>query len=195
MSPMSAEEITLLVKKAQKGDKTSFSKIYDLYSKKILKFLSYKVSSQSIAEDLSSEVWVQVIKSLKSFSFKSQFNTWIFGIAKNILYQHYKEKSANLETASLESYMEKDDTKFFGEEEDFDPVDDSVEEKKYENYLDKVLGSLNAIQRAVLELRFLKGYKVNEVAEELGMTESNVKVTQMRAIKKIKNSESYLKPE
>lgn len=194
MAPLTSEEIVLLVKKAQKGDKSAFGLIYDIYSKKILKFLSFKVSSTAVAEDLASEVWVQIIKSLKSYSFKSQFNTWIFGIAKNILYQHYKEKYANLETVSLEGYMERDDTKFF-EEEEFEKKDDSEEEKKYENYLTKVMSSLNAIQRAVLELRFLKGYKVNEVAEELNMSESNVKVTQMRAIRKIKNLENYSKPQ
>jgi RNA polymerase sigma-70 factor (ECF subfamily) len=38
--------------------------------------------------------------------------------------------------------------------------------------------------RRVLELRFLRGYSVREAANELGVTESNARVMQFRALRK-----------
>jgi RNA polymerase sigma-70 factor (ECF subfamily) len=38
--------------------------------------------------------------------------------------------------------------------------------------------------RSILELRFLRGYSVREAANELGVTESNARVLQFRALRK-----------
>jgi len=38
--------------------------------------------------------------------------------------------------------------------------------------------------RNILELRFLRGYSVREAANELGVTESNARVMQFRALRK-----------
>ncbi len=38
--------------------------------------------------------------------------------------------------------------------------------------------------RRILELRFLRGYSVREAANELGVTESNARVLQFRALRK-----------
>ena len=48
----------------------------------------------------------------------------------------------------------------------------------------KILALLPERPRQLLELRFLRGYSVREAADEMGMTETNVKVTQYRALRK-----------
>jgi RNA polymerase sigma-70 factor (ECF subfamily) len=50
--------------------------------------------------------------------------------------------------------------------------------------VDDVLGALPARYRAVLELRFLRGYSIQETATELGITPENAKVIQHRALAK-----------
>ena len=47
-----------------------------------------------------------------------------------------------------------------------------------------LLGLLPDQFRRVLELRFLKGYSVREAAHEMGVTESNARVLQFRALRK-----------
>jgi RNA polymerase sigma factor (sigma-70 family) len=48
----------------------------------------------------------------------------------------------------------------------------------------RVLDTLTPSQRRVLELRFLYGYSLREVAGEMGKSVSNVKVLQLRALRK-----------
>jgi RNA polymerase sigma factor (sigma-70 family) len=48
----------------------------------------------------------------------------------------------------------------------------------------RLLGLLPEQFRRILELRFLRGYSVREAANELGVTESNARVIQFRALRK-----------
>ena len=48
----------------------------------------------------------------------------------------------------------------------------------------RLLGLLPDHFRNILELRFLRGYSVREAANELGVTESNARVLQFRALRK-----------
>jgi len=48
--------------------------------------------------------------------------------------------------------------------------------------VDSLLATLPESYRRVLELRFLRGYSVRETAQELSLSETNVKVLQFRAL-------------
>jgi RNA polymerase sigma factor (sigma-70 family) len=48
----------------------------------------------------------------------------------------------------------------------------------------RLLGLLPDHFRRILELRFLRGYSVREAANELGVSESNARVLQFRALRK-----------
>ncbi|HLZ07026.1 MAG TPA: sigma-70 family RNA polymerase sigma factor, partial [Chloroflexota bacterium] len=50
--------------------------------------------------------------------------------------------------------------------------------------VEHLLAELNSVQRRVLELRFLEGRSLLETATELGLTETNVKVIQHRALRR-----------
>ena len=74
-----------------------FSQIYDQYIDKIYRFVYLKVSSQEIAEDITSKVF---IKGLESFQ-KSQKGTqepiknpgaFLYQIARNAVIDHYRDK-------------------------------------------------------------------------------------------------------
>jgi RNA polymerase sigma-70 factor (ECF subfamily) len=46
-----------------------------------------------------------------------------------------------------------------------------------------ILGALSERHRAILTLRFLRGYSIRQAAAELGVTVSNAKVLQHRALR------------
>jgi RNA polymerase sigma-70 factor (ECF subfamily) len=52
-----------------------------------------------------------------------------------------------------------------------------------EGQVERILGLLPSNYRRVLELRFLRGYSLREVASELGSTVGAVKVMQLRALR------------
>lgn len=188
------------IKRAQNGSAKDFETIYNHYSSKLYRYIFYKVRTRHDAEDVTSETWVNIVKNLKTYSFNSSFSTWIYSVTKNILAQYYKslyDKSADtfedwMEDSKalkdrngnfdleIEKIFEEDETNIFEDEE-------VVKDKKEkENKITEVFKLLKPIQSKLLELRFLKGYKIKEAAEELKISVSNAKVMQMRAIDKIK---------
>ncbi len=188
------------IKRAQEGSAKDFETIYNHYSSKLFRYIFYKVRTRQDAEDVTSETWVNIVKNLKTYSFNSSFSTWIYSVTKNILAQYYKslyDKSAD----TFEDWMEdskalKDRNgnfdleieKIFEEDEKniFEDEDQLKDKKEKENKIVEVFKLLKPIQSKLLELRFLKGYKIKEAAEELKISVSNAKVMQMRALDKIK---------
>lgn|GEM_PF-3029820 len=190
-----------VIKRAQKGSKKDFEKIYALYSPKIYRFVFYKVRSKSDADDVASESWMNIVKNLKSYSFESSFSTWIYSIVKNIVAQYYRNLYAK-PSDTLEDWMEGDkslldnnfefdhDVEQVLSEEDKTLFKDEEKEKDIEvkeSAVREFLSKLKPMHSKLIELRFLKGYKIKEVAEELKLSISNVKIIQLRAIKKIQD--------
>ncbi len=198
-----------LVKKAQAGDKISFDKLYHQLAKKLYKFIFYKLQNKEDAEDVSLETWTQIVKSLKNYNASVQFNTWAYAIAKNCLNKFLQEKyefqefhsSTEIENISLknnskdsfeaetisqshtEELLESSTHEQFIEETH---IENESKLKIFEDKIAKLFKFLKPRDSKVLELRFLKGYKTEEVAKELDLSVSNVKIIQLRSIQKLK---------
>ena len=55
----------------------------------------------SLAEDLTSEVFVEVVRSIAAFRGRSDIKTWMFSIARHQWYQHLRRKKRQIPTESL----------------------------------------------------------------------------------------------
>jgi len=163
-----------LIQAALEGEEEAFIRLYHENVSGLYRFVFSKVNNQQDTEDLTSETFYQALKNLKSFSGKSSFKNWLYGIAKHLILAKYRERYN-------ESTIELDENTAFEQNQ---AVNDSPEHEQKIQFLDKILARLPQNYRKILELRFLKGYTVAETADELSLTEENVKVIQHRALKK-----------
>lgn len=69
-----------------------FSEIYDRYIGKIYRFVFLKVSSQDIAEDLTSETFLRGWESFKNGTVIENPQAFLYQIARNLVTDHYREK-------------------------------------------------------------------------------------------------------
>lgn len=173
-----------LVHAALKGDEEAFIQLYRHYLAPLYRFVYTKVNDTEDAEDLTSETFLQALKDLPKFSFRSSFKNWLFGIAKNLLKGYYRQKYQK--PLELDENIATD----FQKEKEYDTSDQIPADQKMESELQGILQRLPQHYRDVLSLRFLKGYSVAETALALGVSEENAKVLQHRALKKAK---SFLK--
>jgi len=92
---VSADSTLLLqwIKKARRGDIDSYQKIYEAFARKVLNFIYRMVGSVEEAEDLTQETFVAVYKKLESLKNNDKFEPWLFRIARNFVYQHYRARS------------------------------------------------------------------------------------------------------
>ncbi len=160
-----------------------FSKIYDQNVERIYRFIFLKVSSQEIAEDLTSEVFTRGWQAYKDQRLKTKdqkekcdiknVTAFLYQIARNLIADHYRQK-AQAQFVSMENVTPVVDTGVNLEEQallrsDFDGVRTALSNLK-EDY------------REVIVWYYLDELKVPEIAKILGKSEEAVRVQIHRAL-------------
>lgn len=145
--------------------------VFRQYARLIYRFIYSKVGNREDAEDLTSIVFLKAAQWLDGERPAAQIQAWLYATARSVLVEHWQQtQDQMLDITEVEALL-------FQEEPDI------TEEQTNERRLATILNSLPERARAVLTLRFLHGYTLAETAAALGITESNVKVIQHRALK------------
>lgn len=158
-----------------------FHRLYDQYHHDVFNFLTYLVKDRSVAEDLSHEVYVRVLRAYERFEGKSSEKTWLFSIAKNVAIDHFRTKSVrekhtfntfDWETEQLQGGLPTP--------EEFTEMNDEMRQ------LLEALEQCAGDQKMVVVMRYFQQLSITETADILGWTEGKVKTTQHRAIKQLR---------
>jgi len=155
--------------------------LFERYQNPVYRYFLQTVQDQSLSEDLTQNVFERIIKYRNSFREESVFKSWIFSIARNVRYDHYRGLRI---TDDLGSVSE--------DEADHSPEDLMVQIED-SNKLHRALNHLDPEYREVLMLTRFEELKYKEVAVMLNCTEGTVKSKVHRAIQKLKHL--YLKEE
>jgi len=154
-----------------------FSKIYNQYIDKIYRFIFLKVSSQEIAQDLTSETFLRGWESFKSGNKIENPQAFLYKIARNLVTDHYREKG-KIRIVSAD-YVKITDPRT------------NLEEKAILNSdLDTVrlaLTNLKEDYQNVIIWHYLDDLSISEVAKMLEKSEPAVRVQLHRALKSLKN--------
>lgn len=159
--------------KARLGDQEAFSSLYNLHVKRIYDFLFFKTFNKELAEDLTSQVFLKVLKSIKNFS-SDNFSAWLYTIARNILIDHYR---SHKETKNIDDCWD-----LLADADVLKEVSDSIALEK----ISKIMKSLSTIERDLLLMRLWSDLSFKEIAQILGKNEGAVKVAFARALNKLR---------
>jgi RNA polymerase sigma-70 factor (ECF subfamily) len=72
-----------LIEGVLKRDRNAFQQLVNRYQKQVIKTAFYFVGNMEDAEDLSQEIFVDIIHSMNSFKQSSSLSTWIYRITVN----------------------------------------------------------------------------------------------------------------
>lgn len=169
------QEKLLLYRVRAKKDPEAYGKIYDLYARRIYRFVYFKVSSEEEAKDLTADVF------LKAWSFLldekggevRHLSALLYSIARNRVIDHYRSRS-NRETLQL---AEGADDIIADDRLDPSRIDTGIDARM----LEKRLRSLKDEYREVLVMKHLDELETSEIARILGKTHGNVRVLLHRA--------------
>lgn len=163
---------TEILRRAQKGDAIILGQLYENFHQKIFRYLYYQVGDQQAAEDLTSEVFVRMLRFVANIHPKSgSFQAWLFQIARNLAIDHHRQHRNHREEP-LEEHVSR------ASEE----TDRTVETILTSENLRSAIDQLTEEQRDVIVLRFVAQMSINETAETLNKTEDSVKGLQRRGL-------------
>jgi RNA polymerase sigma-70 factor, ECF subfamily len=157
------------------GDKRSMQVLYARHNVRVYRFILRFTSNPSLAEDLVSEVFLDVWRQAESFECKSQVSTWLLAIAR------YKALSA-LRRRTDEHL---DDKMAATIEDTSDNPETLVGNKDRNNIIQKCLKALSPAHREVIDLVYYHEKSVDEVARIVGVPAATVKTRMFYARSKM----------
>jgi RNA polymerase sigma-70 factor (ECF subfamily) len=152
----------------------SFKDVYESHSKSIYKFLFWRTKDIQLSEDLTSSTFEKAWASRDNFHGGS-VKAWLYRIARNVLIDHWRKKKELLveDTDSLPA-------------DDQPTVGELLDKKLQIQVLRKALNRLPDDMRLIVTKRFIEGQSGRQIAKSLNLSQSNVRVMQYRALKKLK---------
>ena len=66
--------------------------IYNMYFKDVFRYVYSMTKNESLSEDITQETFLKVLKSIKKYDGRKDIRAWLFIIARNTLYTHYKRE-------------------------------------------------------------------------------------------------------
>ena len=172
------EQITSLLPRCQRGDAAAVETLYDLYADRLYRYMLARVGDPEVAADLSTELFVRVIRNLSSFRLNEKrpaasFSAWIYRIAANLVTDHHRQaKRAPQVSLTEELRLSAGDPS----------PQRMAEQRELFARLGRAMQGLSEEQRLVILAKFGEGMSNTEVATWLGKSEGAVKSLQHRAL-------------
>lgn len=141
----------------------------------IFKISKMYMDDKDDRDDLFQEITYQVWKAYPNFKGESEFSTWLYRIALNtaIIFLKSEKKRSFIANEDFSNYKIAEDE-----------YDHEKEEKLAEMY--KAIYQLNPIDKAFI-FYYLEDFSGREIAEQMGISEGNVRVKMNRAKNKLKD--------
>ena len=165
-----------------------FTFFYKKYYPKLIYFTSQMCKDPQKAEDISTDSFLIAFEKIEKYEKeKSQFSTWLFTIARNLMLQDMKTSK---KTMSLDVEIDEEGTtmKDFLQEEVSDEFLHDIVTKKSEILKDHII-KLKEPYRSVIEMREIQKMAYKDIADKLGRNLSTIK-SQIRNGRAILISES-----
>jgi RNA polymerase sigma-70 factor (ECF subfamily) len=132
--------------------------------------LFVRVGNHPDAEDLTTEVFLRVLKPLRITAKISQVRGYLRATTRTVLAAYWRDTRYR-ETASLDDLPDLPD--------DAQQITSTAREQAH-----LLLDALPDKYRLILELRFLQGRSIEDAATQMGVSVGNAKVLQHRALRR-----------
>ena len=165
----------VLIERIANGDQLAMRTLYARHRVMIYRWLLRLAGDQTSAEDLLSDVFLDVWRKATSFERRSSVSTWLLAIAR------HKALSARRRRTDMELDKELAPTVV-------DPADNpelALQKKSRENLLRHCLAQLSPQHSEVIDLAYYHGKSIKEIAEIVGINEATVKSRAFYARKKL----------
>jgi RNA polymerase sigma-70 factor (ECF subfamily) len=165
----------VLIERIANGDQLAMRTLYARHRVTIYRWLLRLVGDQTSAEDLLSDVFLDVWRKAASFEGRSSVSTWLLAIARHkALSARRRRADGELDNALAPMLV--------------DPADNPelvLQKKSRENLLRHCLAQLSPQHSEVIDLAYYHGKSIKEIAEIVGINEATVKSRAFYARKKL----------
>ncbi len=161
--PLSELTDEVLFEGVRAGSEEHFNVLYERYFHRIYTFIHLRVRNRADAEELTQESFAAVFRSSEGYSGRSTPLAWIYGIAKNVVYNHLRRNRAHdarIERAGRDAVHGSSPTWTYTPE-------DHLTMQRYIQVIDDRLSSVTPWQAEVFVLRHVENLSIGEIARRM----------------------------
>jgi len=154
------------------GEPAGWEEVYREHVGPVYRYCYSRTGNRADAEDIAAQVFLRALPRLRIRASVGEIRSYLMATARSVLAEHW--------TLHYGTDLRQLDEELAQPEPAVDRggADEGVSRAA------RVLAALPDHYRRILELRFLRGYSVRETAGEMGITVTNAKVLQHRALRR-----------
>lgn len=161
-----------LMKLVALGNKKAFQEVYHRYSRLVFGYGARILKDKSAAEDTAQEVWVRVVRMASSYRGESSLKNWLMKVTRNTALTQIRKRGLVAEVTEDQQSSDQVSPDIFEQD-----ILRSIELKR----LSELINELPDPQRVALMLWISEKLSYDEIASEMGTSESAVKSLIFRA--------------
>jgi RNA polymerase sigma-70 factor (ECF subfamily) len=172
-SGASAAHEAQLIAKIAKGDRRAFEELYNLYHRRLARFLTRLTRRYDIAEEVINDTFWIVWRKAGDFRGESRPSTWILGIAYRRARNAFRSSARAGAGENLEAQLPPPTS------------DEPMRTEELRDWLVQALVQLPVEQRLAVELCYELGYSCEEISRIMGCPVNTVKTRLFHARAKL----------
>ena len=168
-----------LIRQVQKGDMEAFNSLYTRHLPLVYNRVRYRIPTTDV-EDVTQEVFITVVKSLKGFKGNSSFKTWLRTLTNRRVADYYRQRKEQ-EVQLSEPLTDMNPGAFPGLS-----TEDNTESMDNQLLIRDALTALPEHYQDILLLRFAEGLKFQDIARADGRSLEATKSLFRRAMEAVR---------
>lgn len=149
--------------------------LFARYYQDVYRYLYSLSHDAALSEDLASEVFLEVVKSIATFRGEADIKTWIFSIARHRWYMYLRWKKKQVPTEELTDTLAAPGKS----------LEMQFQDKELANRICQLLDKEPERTRKIVLMR-IEGYSFYEIGEAFGISENSARVIDFRAKSKMR---------
>ncbi len=173
---MSVIEDQQLLNQIAKGNSEAFGLLLEKYQDLVYGLSLKMVKDKSVAEDMTQETWMKVIKNADRYSPIGSVKSWILQIHRNLVMDYFRQNKRWKNNEDIEEIEISDDS---------ESAFESLQSHEQKSAFDKVFSLLEERDKIVLTLVIVEELSYAEISKELGLSVGSIKTIVFRAKKEL----------
>ncbi|OGK12913.1 hypothetical protein A3A93_01775 [Candidatus Roizmanbacteria bacterium RIFCSPLOWO2_01_FULL_38_12] len=151
--------ITKIVNRNERG----LYQLFQKYHSPVYNFVYKQLKDKAIADELTQDIFLSVIESLRDFRYQCSLKTFIFTIARNKIIDHFrKKKIKRILFSALPQFVVEGLNSVM--------IDDELEKKQIQQNIEDTFHKLPRDYQLILRLKYIEDRSVRSIAKRLVRT-------------------------
>ena len=193
MACMQTEQ-KLIKRIKKKQDKEAANILISYYYKEIYAYVYRQTGNEELAKDLTQDIFIQILQKITMFDHKkASFRTWIYRIASNKIYDHYRSKTHRLSLKREPIDMTDENMELQNNNLGL-AIKDLSELIVNKELIEKIMEIVSLYKQEWQEIFYMKCFEertFQDISQRLNISENTVKSRFYKMIRQIKSEVDY----